>query len=595
MSKNPLKKRTVFISKADQGSEIGKLIDPFWFAEDATFPVRQNISLEPLASGQKAFAEIHSAIKNAKKSIHIATWFFEPGMRLVRKKGVYEGPDDPEDQLGEILLKKANERVKVRLLLWDNKWIHGAARAIDLITTEWEKLNDKEKEKTLPNYFYDIFWLLAAEHNELKNINIARATFKTYSHDYENKELFLAFQKEFGRPRDIISPGKTPIVDTSNRYFDFKIEIIKNIISAKIELNSDLFDLDNYLFSHHQKTVTIDNEIGFVMGMNFRRGDWDTAEHRYDEPLRENERPRHDISAKIVGDCVQDVEYNFIERWNTVPGVKKITPLPPIKKTKIAQFNKIKNAQIIRTVDSKESSILEMYKNAISNAHLYIYIENQYFRSPEIAQEIAKAIVERKKTNKDLQVLIAIEPDESYFSPSRVYLSECFQILKPFFPNQVPIYKLMVDKFQYQKYFDILNWSTKYKGKASYKVINIHSKLMIIDDYFMTIGSANINKRSWNADSEINIAIIDPDKAKNLRIKLWSAHLGVSANSVTDVKKAVDLWKKTAINNIDKVENSRPIQGRVHPLKDPGRFLLLPEIFVYNEGETENTPEFFNV
>ncbi|RQT67743.1 phospholipase D-like domain-containing protein [Burkholderia cepacia] len=51
--------------------------------------------------------------------------------------------------------------------------------------------------------------------------------------------------------------------------------------------------------------------------------------------------------------------------------------------------------------------------------------------------------------------------------------------------------------------------------------VYVHAKLMTVDDAFMTPGSANVNIRSMNVDSELNICHENSDVTKPLRRKLW--------------------------------------------------------------------------
>ncbi|WP_230957087.1 phospholipase D-like domain-containing protein [Burkholderia cepacia] len=51
--------------------------------------------------------------------------------------------------------------------------------------------------------------------------------------------------------------------------------------------------------------------------------------------------------------------------------------------------------------------------------------------------------------------------------------------------------------------------------------VYVHAKLMTVDDAFMTLGSANVNIRSMNVDSELNICHENSDVTKPLRRKLW--------------------------------------------------------------------------
>lgn len=74
--------------------------------------------------------------------------------------------------------------------------------------------------------------------------------------------------------------------------------------------------------------------------------------------------------------------------------------------------------------------------------------------------------------------------------------------------------------------------------QVEYRDIFVHSKLWIIDDIFACIGSANMNERSMTHDSELSAFIIDgfTDRsarrfAKDLRIQLWSDHLGLAGSA----------------------------------------------------------------
>ena len=72
----------------------------------------------------------------------------------------------------------------------------------------------------------------------------------------------------------------------------------------------------------------------------------------------------------------------------------------------------------------------------------------------------------------------------------------------------------------------MLNVSAFDTDRWRYREIYIHSKLMLVDDVFMTLGSANLNQRSMAVDSEINIATDDYRVARNLRKRVWRMHSG---------------------------------------------------------------------
>ncbi|WP_374754049.1 phospholipase D-like domain-containing protein, partial [Type-E symbiont of Plautia stali] len=89
--------------------------------------------------------------------------------------------------------------------------------------------------------------------------------------------------------------------------------------------------------------------------------------------------------------------------------------------------------------------------------------------------------------------------------------------------------------------------------------VYIHSKLMIVNDVFTTHGSANINTRSMQVDSEMNIAHEWASVTQSLRRRLWNLHTN-GMGSVDDSKSAFDIWKRIISDN-DRMmsEKNKPV------------------------------------
>lgn len=91
-----------------------------------------------------------------------------------------------------------------------------------------------------------------------------------------------------------------------------------------------------------------------------------------------------------------------------------------------------------------------------------------------------------------------------------------------------------------------------------YREIYIHAKLMVIDDSMFTLGSANLNLRSFAVDSEINIASDDAVTAKDLRQRVWKQHTnkqfdgGSDATDQRVIYKTFSNWETEASENADK-------------------------------------------
>lgn len=71
--------------------------------------------------------------------------------------------------------------------------------------------------------------------------------------------------------------------------------------------------------------------------------------------------------------------------------------------------------------------------------------------------------------------------------------------------------------------------------------VYVHAKLMTVDDAFMTLGSANVNIRSMNVDSELNICHENSDVTKPLRRKLWELHTN-GAGDLDDHASSFKAW-----------------------------------------------------
>ncbi|WP_353952288.1 phospholipase D-like domain-containing protein [Knoellia sp. S7-12] len=78
--------------------------------------------------------------------------------------------------------------------------------------------------------------------------------------------------------------------------------------------------------------------------------------------------------------------------------------------------------------------------------------------------------------------------------------------------------------------------------------IYVHAKVGIVDDEWMTIGSDNLNLRSWSHDSELTCAVLDPDGElhRRLRTPLWAEHLGLPEDDprLNDIDDPTALWNE---------------------------------------------------
>jgi phosphatidylserine/phosphatidylglycerophosphate/cardiolipin synthase-like enzyme len=93
----------------------------------------------------------------------------------------------------------------------------------------------------------------------------------------------------------------------------------------------------------------------------------------------------------------------------------------------------------------------------------------------------------------------------------------------------------------------------------------VHAKIAIVDDRWLTLGSANFNEHSLFNDTEMNVVTHDPSLARRTRLRLWSEHLELPAHLIpADPCQAIDeLWRPTSHEQLDRRENGQPLTHRL--------------------------------
>ncbi|MBC8069972.1 MAG: hypothetical protein IAG13_16660, partial [Deltaproteobacteria bacterium] len=205
-----------------------------------------------------------------------------------------------------------------------------------------------------------------------------------------------------------------------------------------------------------------------------------------------------------------------------------------------------------RTTPGGESGILKAYYRAIYNARRYIYIENQYFRSPDIGLALAQALA----LNPRLRLVVVVWPVNegavSFVDPSGYYTAKTLAAIRTARPD-FELSRLLVP-------------ADDADGERRWVPIDVHAKVMIIDDVWVTIGSANINDRGFKTEGEINTVVLDETIATDLRKRLMAEHLGLRSDDprLVDVDQAFDLWDQHGRENPERRADEREPLSRVH-------------------------------
>jgi phosphatidylserine/phosphatidylglycerophosphate/cardiolipin synthase-like enzyme/uncharacterized membrane protein YdjX (TVP38/TMEM64 family) len=287
--------------------------------------------------------------------------------------------------------------------------------------------------------------------------------------------------------------------------------------------------------SQHQKLVVVDDAVAFVSGYDLTRSRWDTSAHAAEDPRRVDHRgvayaPFHDVGIVVGGDCARALGELARERWRRVAGrVPSAPPSTPADETWPANVEPVLTdveVAIARTEPAYNGcaavmEIRQLHQDAIAAARRCIFAENQYFTSRLITEAFAQRL-----RGDDPPEIAVISP----FTQSGWLEISTMGVLRG--RNHRALRAADPDG-RYQLYYPVLPWLD---GEAG--CLNIHSKVLAVDDDFLTVGSANLADRSMGTDTECNLALEsrgDPRVQRaiaGLRERLLGEHLDTTPAEV---------------------------------------------------------------
>jgi phosphatidylserine/phosphatidylglycerophosphate/cardiolipin synthase-like enzyme len=350
-------------------------------------------------------------------------------------------------------------------------------------------------------------------------------------------------------------------------------EVLRTIAGeSRGDLVCRLDDSAHFSHCHHQKAIVVDGQVAFVGGMDLTtyQGDrWDTHEH----VLRDRVN-WHDAQLRLEGEVVGDVERNFRQRWQAVTGDADLPHRDPA-------FEEAWQlpAQVVRTIphhvyefaDRGEYGIYHAYTEAIRRAERFIYAENQYLWSPHVMDALTEVMDQRDP--RTFRIVIVL--------PARATSG----------------------KWDNDRHVDALRRADKGRGIVSvyslyasgpsagtrpfrYRPVYVHAKVCVIDDEWLTVGSANLNNRGLITDGEMNVAVRDAALANGLRVDLWAEHLGLpraEVESTAPLDLIDTIWRERAAENAAVLQRGdRPLLCAVHTYVTGG----MPAAKVLDEAES---------
>lgn len=286
--------------------------------------------------------------------------------------------------------------------------------------------------------------------------------------------------------------------DSNNRPLKKRhLEALRQDSIEIYEFDPIRFPWVNHVFSRdHRKIVVIDGQIAYTGGMNvadyYIVGTEQVGEWR-------------DIHCRIEGSAVHDLQTIFLKIWNkttreNIHGAEYYRAWMPygfegLRPDTTATAGHKKVGIINREPEKTPDIIRTFYLEAINSAQDSIKLINPYLT---LNRKLKKALKNAVKRGVKVEIMVSAKSDIP-LTPDCVFYN---------------VHKLMkkgVHVWLYQPGFH-------------------HSKVIMIDGKYCTVGSANLNARSLRWDYEENAVIIDPETTRELdqmfdRDKLQSVYL----------------------------------------------------------------------
>jgi hypothetical protein len=470
-----------------------------WFSAEGR-PARRGNLVDVLMDGEEAWSATYQDLAGVQSSVLAATWWWESDFELVRDPAshAYLTPDERWKNTVMSVLETSPAFVRV------------------LVGQFWGQ------DGVLAGVNVDDALLYYAEHTG--------EAFEFMGQANETEGEFMFELPPFSYAERLRGADQA----LAAMSFDPESAIASTVPTHWVDLTQWPIEAEVQAASYHQKFMVIDSDIAYVGGMNIKATDWDTSAHAVFEPRRmkfeastaareavgngeelPDVGPRKDYIVRLEGPAAQDVADVFQRRWEhqLAAGVEYAENASSFEVNRdIAPRDGGTQVQVTATLPEPfwEHAIAETWFNAVRNAEQFIFIEDQYFRIPMLHD----TILERMSAKPDLRLVVITKPVSEWVDPGCAQTHLAHQLFAATFPDRYMTLQLRAFDTQ-------VTWGWD-ETKAHFVDIDVHSKVLIVDDVFASIGSANKNNRGIVYEGELNVAIVGEQSVRPLRRRIFS-------------------------------------------------------------------------
>ena len=195
--------------------------------------------------------------------------------------------------------------------------------------------------------------------------------------------------------------------------------------------------------------------------------------------------------------------------------------------------------QIVRSLPERVYSfqpsgdfrILESYTRALRSARTFVYLESQFLWSSQLVRVLAGKLRDPPSDGFRIVVMLPAKPNNgSDMTRGQLgILAEADGGGRRFLATTISA-----------------------RSGTTTGPLYVHAKIGIVDDSWLTIGSANLNDHSLFNDTEMNVVTCNGELARAVRLRLWSEHLERPIGDVAGPPSRVidELWRPIATEQL---------------------------------------------
>jgi phosphatidylserine/phosphatidylglycerophosphate/cardiolipin synthase-like enzyme len=290
---------------------------------------------------------------------------------------------------------------------------------------------------------------------------------------------------------------------------------------------------------HHEKTLVIDGQLAFVGGIDMTDLGGDRNDSS-DHPARRR-LGWHDVGTRLRGPAVADVGAHFAMRWRELTGETVPEPPPPAPcGGHTVQVVRTVSEVMYESLPQGDFGMLESYIRALRSAREFVYLENQFLWAPEIVELLAAKLRDPPQDSFRLVVVLPSKANNGQ-DDTKGQLGRL----------------IAADGGAGRLLAATLRSLTGTRDDPLY----VHAKVGIVDDRWLTVGSANLNAHSLLNDTEMNVCTDHRELARHTRLRLWAEHLDTDPEAIAgrSVAAVVDeLWRPIADEQLRRRANGEP-------------------------------------